>query len=530
MHCPLPAQTLLTYCRIIQQWEMSQMANSQRRAFHHTYWAHHRFRTPEQDRLYSDTLQRLADIRDKPFWIEDPIAHEQHWHYTAGNCCFNHIIGLPQKDGAYKVIFDYEIEIVKYLEKYKHIWLKKARGLGVTELLLRYMGWLALSSDTFHRKRFVIVTGPKVKIAWDLIRRLKTLFQDYILEEGRLDTLQLDSVTIEAFPSNTVSMRGYEDFKFILLDEADFFEQSEQEEVMAVARGYIAKTDPWIVMVSTPNEPNSLFHRIEQMKSDEEAGFKRIQYLYERGLGKIYEPSFIEEEKEQPYFKREYEGQYAYGVGTLFSESAILNCERLGREIDARMAGYGNSIRESSRKSLGIDIGWGSSRTAFVLTEWLEGKVCVRYVQQFDRADYDSMVKHTYNLIREYDLDNGTNKIFIDGSAPSFIRSLKTIAGEDPDYLRLLQLAKQSETEAYYMMNIIPVNFSQRNQPMLDNSKRIVDRGLLAINPDTSQGHKDLLTDLRIAKNKPDTFKLDKSAENKMDLFDALRLSLEYYK
>ena len=41
---------------------------------------------------------------------------------------------------------------------------------------------------------------------------------------------------------------------------------------------------------------------------------------------------------------------------------------------------------------------------------------------------------------------------------------------------------------------------------------------------------KDLLTDLRIAKNKPDTFKLDKSGDNKMDLFDALSLSLEYYK
>jgi hypothetical protein len=500
-----------------------------RKLFQHTYWKHHK-RTPEEAKLYSDTLNRLSAIKGKPFWIADPIQHEQHHYFTAGNCCFNHIIGLPEKDGEWKVIFDYEIEIIKYLEHYKHIWLKKARGLGVTELLLRYMGWLALSSDIFHHKRFVIVTGPKVKIAWDLIRRMKYLYQGYILQDSRLDSLVLNEVTVEAFPSNTVSMRGYEDFKFILLDEADFFEQSEQEEVMAVARGYIAKTDPWIVMVSTPNEPNSLFHRIEQMKSDEEAGFKRIQYLYERGLGKIYEPSFIEAEKEQPYFKREYEGQYAYGVGTLFSESAVLYCERLGRETDAKLGSFSNTLRESSRKSLGIDIGWGSSRTAFVLTEWVEGKVSTRYVAQFDRADYESMVKHTYNLIREYDLDNGTNKIFIDGSAPSFISSLKSIVGEDRDYLRIIQIAKQSETEPYYLMNIVPVNFSQRNQAMLDNSKRIVDKGLLAINPDTSQGHKDLLTDLRIAKNKPDTFKLDKSPENKMDLFDALRLALEYYK
>ena len=478
----------------------------------------------------SESSRLLSEIKGKAFWVEDPVRHEMFYDLSAGRCCFNHIIGLPQKDGETKPIFDYEMEIFKYLGHYKHIWLKKARGLGVTELLLRYMGWLALSSDLYRSKRFVVVTGPKVRIAWDLIRRMKHLYQDYILEQSRLDSLVLNEVTIEAFPSNTISMRGYEDFKFILLDEADFFNPSEQEEVMAVARGYIAKTNPWIVMVSTPNEPGSLFHRIEQMKSDEEAGFKRIQFLYERGLGKIYDPTFIEEEKEQPYFKREYEGQYAYGVGNLFSESAILYCERLGREIDFKVKDYRPSLRTTIRRSLGIDIGWGSSRTAFVLTEWVENKISVRYVQQFDRPDFEAMVKHAYNLIREYDLDNGTNKIFIDGSAPSFISSLKRTAGEDPDYLRLLQLAKESDTDPIYLMNIVPVNFSQRNQPMLDHTKKIVDKQTLGINPDTSQGHKDLLTDLRIAKNKPDTFKLDKSSENKMDLFDALRLSLEYYK
>ena len=392
------------------------------------------------------------------------------------------------------------------------------------------MGYLALSSDAYHHKRFVIVTGPKVRIAWDLIRRMKHLYREYIVEDSRLDCLVLNQVTIEAFPSNTVSMRGYEDFKFILLDEADFFEPSEQEEVMAVARGYIIKTQPWIIMVSTPHEPNSLFHRIEQMKSDEEAGFIRLQYLYERGIGKIYEPKFLESEKEQAYFKREYEGQYSYGVGSLFNEPQILECERLGREIDTRIRDMRPSIRDATRKSLGIDIGYGSSRTAFVLTEYMDGVIRVVLSEQYDRPDFDAVVRRAYDLVRQYSLDNGTNKVFVDGSAPEFIKSFKRLVGEETEYLNLLTLAKQSETEPYYLMNIVPINFSQRNQAMLDNTKKIVDRHRLAINPDASQGHVDLLTDLRIAKNKPDTFKLDKSAENRMDLFDGLRLALEYYK
>jgi hypothetical protein len=56
---------------------------------------------PEQSQL----LQRL---RGKPFWIWDSRQHKQEDIKTKGDCCFNHIIGLPRKDGIEKSIFDYE--------------------------------------------------------------------------------------------------------------------------------------------------------------------------------------------------------------------------------------------------------------------------------------------------------------------------------------------------------------------------------------------------------------------------------------
>jgi hypothetical protein len=56
---------------------------------------------PEQSQL----LQRL---KDKPFWIWDTKQHKQQDIKTKGDCCFNHIIGLPRKDGTEKSIFDYE--------------------------------------------------------------------------------------------------------------------------------------------------------------------------------------------------------------------------------------------------------------------------------------------------------------------------------------------------------------------------------------------------------------------------------------
>ena len=56
---------------------------------------------PEQSQLF----QRL---REKPFWIWDQAKHKQEDIKTKGDCRFNHITGLPRKDGIEKSIFDYE--------------------------------------------------------------------------------------------------------------------------------------------------------------------------------------------------------------------------------------------------------------------------------------------------------------------------------------------------------------------------------------------------------------------------------------
>jgi hypothetical protein len=53
---------------------------------------------PEQSQL----LQRL---RDKPFWINSEKEHKERDIRTKGDCCFNHIIGLPRKDGIEKIPF-----------------------------------------------------------------------------------------------------------------------------------------------------------------------------------------------------------------------------------------------------------------------------------------------------------------------------------------------------------------------------------------------------------------------------------------
>jgi hypothetical protein len=84
-------------------------------------------------------------------------AHKQEDITANGYCCFNHIIGLSQKDGGDKPLYDYEKIIFDYLiaspfdtkngninPNHKHLWIKKATGLGISEFMLRFMAWLCL--------------------------------------------------------------------------------------------------------------------------------------------------------------------------------------------------------------------------------------------------------------------------------------------------------------------------------------------------------------------------------------------------
>lgn len=112
-----------------------------------------------------------------------------------------------------------------------------------------------------------IVTGPNIDISIKLLKRMKALFEQKqkVTFANKETVLELNGCTIEAYPSNHLdAYRALDNPKFILIDEADFFRKGEQEDVRHVSERYIAKSDPFIVMVSTPNSPNGLFEKMEQ--------------------------------------------------------------------------------------------------------------------------------------------------------------------------------------------------------------------------------------------------------------------------
>jgi hypothetical protein len=58
----------------------------------------------QQDKKRKELFERL---KDKPFWIWDIAEHKKEDVKTYGDCCFNHISGLSQKDGNDKLLYDY---------------------------------------------------------------------------------------------------------------------------------------------------------------------------------------------------------------------------------------------------------------------------------------------------------------------------------------------------------------------------------------------------------------------------------------
>ena len=96
-----------------------------------------------------------------------------------------------------------------------------------------------------------------------------------------------------------------------------------------MAERYIAKSDPFIVMVSTPNRPDGLFEAI-QKEPFGSCIYKKIFLGYTYGIDKIYTSEEIEKAKMSPSFPRKYERKYQGFIRNVFSPYSIEKSIELG--------------------------------------------------------------------------------------------------------------------------------------------------------------------------------------------------------
>jgi len=317
--------------------------------------------------------------------------------------------------------------------------------------------------------------------------------------------LVLKNTWIKVFPSTAVKdLRGYFSAKYIFVDESDYFPDSIQDELIHAISPYQTKSNAKIILSSTPYKPLGLMQRIEQ---DTNSKYFKLKLPYQLGLDKIYNRQEILSKQKDIEFKREFELQYLGKTGNVFHPLQIDNCIQLAESLkDIPISNY-------NLHSVGIDFGFGSSKTAIVMTEHLKesDKIIVRYSEEFDKSNPQDIVNISYELYR-----NHWNTLFyVDGANRAAVNLMKVAFDES--------LTWESGNISPELMKVLPVNFQTEHKSMLSHLHVMINKNYLAI---PSDYHK-LITSSRTAY--ATEYNLDKNQTSYNDSLDALRLSLKGY-
>ena len=369
----------------------------------------------------SDNSRLQALNSNIPFWRwEEP----DHYKVDKESCdCFTHQIGLPVKDNMVMPFLPYQHTIFKALQDHKCLFIKKSRGLGCTEFLLRYLLYSCVTGILGKNSRACIVTGPRLDIAIDLISRFKGLIlqSPFTASEDRTQSTvaEINGVRVEAFPSHTIaSMRGLVGVKWIISDESDFYPRGQQKEVRAVLEGYIGKpnADPHIIMVSTPKSPGGL---MEQIELESNSIYHKLFFDYNYGLQgprPIYSMTQIKQAMRSPEWGREFELQYLGESGNVFTPFSIEQCQKVAYNPDAVIP---------SHVSVGVDPSYGSSNFAIVATRMVNGKIQVIVAEEYSRddADFNSMISRINQIKQKH----GITACYVDSAAPEIWTEIKRV-------------------------------------------------------------------------------------------------------
>ena len=324
----------------------------------------------KRKRLFNkDTGSLQLNLKGTPFWVWDEDMHYKLRNITNDKCCFVDMIGRPvnPKTGEEMPLFPYEWEFVRSLfepdfnnpgnssKKNKHLWVKKARGAGITELMIYIMLYLPMAyPEVYYDSQMAIVTGIHKTTAIRVIDRMKQkLYQKLKIATDFNDAvLDINGCIIEAYPAiRPDSYRGLHNLKLVFNDESDFYPRSIIDDVMDANEGYWGKSNPFTIFNSTAKEPDGLMQRIEKQE-DDKCNYKKLFILVDKLRGYIYTDEDIETASISPSYAREYLGEYKGEKGNLFPQEYLDYAAGLTDTLIIRDTESGE-IRKTIERSIG---------------------------------------------------------------------------------------------------------------------------------------------------------------------------------
>jgi hypothetical protein len=160
-----------------------------------------------------------------------------------------------------------------------------------------------------------------------------------------------------------------------------------------------------------------------------------------------------------------------------------------------------------------VDLGFGSSKTAIVMTEHLkeQDKIIVRFADEYDKSNPQTIVDICHSLYRNH----WNTYFFVDGANRGAVNLMKVAFDESLDW--------GTNDVSPEIMKICPVNFTNDHKQMLSHLHVVVIKNYLAI----PSKYDKLITSLRTAYTTE--YSLDKEQTSLNDSLDASRLSLKGY-
>jgi hypothetical protein len=236
-----------------------------------------------------------------------------------------------------------------------------------------------------------------------------------------------------------------------------------------------------------------------------------LSFDYTYGLDKIYTREEIDKAKHSPSFDREYRLFYLGREGNIFSSSQIDKAIELGEKYSLNKI----PINQYCIHSIGIDVGFGSSNTAIIATEFLkeERKIRVLFSEEYEHGDPQALVNLIFNLYQKYGFNS---YIWIDGANRAFVNLLKIAFNES--------LSWEKHTITPESMKVLPVNFGTEHKQMLAHLAMLVSKEYLCIPKEFDK----LAISLRTAY--ANEYSLDKEQTSYSDSLDSLRLACKMYK
>lgn len=389
-------------------------------------------------------------------------------------------------------LLPYQRLLYKTLQEYKHLWIKKSRGLGVTTFFLYWIAYCCLAKFQ-PNDRVCIIVGPNIHSAEDLLARFKNLFTKIapgLFEKSKSTVAIVNKVRVEVFPSHHVSaMRGLDRVRLILSDESDYYPPFQQKEVRAVVEGYIGKpnSDPHIIFVSTPAAPGGLMQTIELERN---SLYHKHFFDYKYGLEgpqPIYSEKQLALARKSPDWSREYEGKYSGLIGNIYSTYSIERAKTLGQKYET----YVNDPdlwRKDVPTVMALDPAWGltcnASKYGVVISQFIDGKVAIIYAADYSKPDFSDMVSEIWRL---HNKCGHISNIIVDSAKPEVISTLRREFRKDQYSEQVMRNiiadCKKYNTPIKNRLFVVPKSFAVEGRQMLQHSVMLMDDpdGLVAI-------------------------------------------------